>query len=437
MPARPPERTMTLSQARRTALGASGLHRPRQPGPVTMAGLNRVVGRLGLLQIDSVNVLARAHLMPLFSRLGPYDPALLTRATQQQPRRLVEYWAHEASFVPPQTYRLLEWRQRRYRTEAWGQISAAEMNHSAEIAEIRAILHDRGPLTAAQVEALLVESHPRDTSAWGWNWSTAKRALEFLFFTGEVTAAGRTTTFERVYDLTERVLPPAVLAAPPVADADAVRALVEIGARAHGVGTARCFADYFRLKGPAPRAALAELVEEGTVVPVTVRGWDRETYVHRDAVTPRTATARTLLSPFDPLIFERRRLAELFATHYRIEIYVPAKDRVHGYYVLPFLEGEEITARVDLKADRAAGVLRVQAAYRDAAATTSTARLLADELAVLAGWLGLGEIVVAGRGDLAVDLATAVAAARAAGGPQAAAAVLEGGRGGPHPATGL
>ena len=369
-----------------------------------MASLQRVVGRLGLLQIDSVNVLARAHLMPLYARLGPYDTGLLARATQQEPRRLVEYWAHEASFVPPQTYRLLEWRQRRYRTEAWGQISAAEMDHSVEITEIRAILRERGPLTATQVEALLAQSHPRDRSAWGWSWSVAKRALEFLFFTGEITAAGRTNAFERLYDLTDRVLPAEVLAAPPVTDADAVRALVEIGARAHGVGTARCFADYFRLKGAAPRTAVAELVEEGTLVPVAVRGWDRQTFVHHQAQTPRTATARTLLSPFDPLIFERQRLAELFGTHYRIEIYVPAKDRVYGYYVLPFLEGEHITARVDLKADRQAGVLRVQAAHREVAATPATTELLAAELVVLAGWLGLGAITVADRGDLAADL---------------------------------
>lgn len=399
-----PDRTLTLAQARRVALAASGLHRPRPEGPATMAGLQRVVGRLGLLQIDSVNVLARAHLMPLYARLGPYDPQLLTRASQDEPRRLVEYWAHEASFVPPETYRLLEWRQRRYRTEAWGQISAAEMDHSAEITEIRAIVREHGPLTATQVEELLVETHPRDRSAWGWSWSTAKRALEFLFFTGEVTAAGRTNAFERRYDLTERVLPPAVLDAPPVSDADAVRRLVEIGARAHGVGTARCFADYFRLKGPAPRTAIAELVEEGTLVPVRVQGWDRETYVHHAAVTPRTATARTLLSPFDPLVFERRRLAELFGTHYRIEIYVPARDRVHGYYVLPFLEGDRITARVDLKADRRTGTLLVQAAHRDTFATADTSRLLAEELTTLAGWLGLTGIDVADRGDLAADL---------------------------------
>lgn len=409
-----PERTMTLAQARRTALAAQGLASPRPEPPsarveggtprVTMAGLQRVVDRIGLLQIDSVNVLARAHLMPLYSRLGAFDTGLLDRATSRAPRRLVEYWGHEASFVPPSTYRLLEWRQRQYRTEAWGSISGAEVDHSVEVREVRAIVRERGPVTAAEVERLLTTEHVRDTTAWGWNWSVAKRALEFLFFTGEVTSAGRNNAFERRYDLTERVLPPAVLAAPAVEEADAVRALVEIGARAHGVGTVRCFADYFRLRGPAPRRAVLELVEAGVLLPVHVRGWDRPTYVHRDARTPRRAGAQTLLSPFDPLVFERRRLAELFGTHYRIEIYVPAHKRVHGYYVLPFLEGEQITARVDLKADRRESTLRVLSAHRDAPSTGTTAAALAAALVTLAGWLGTERTVVEPVGDLAPDL---------------------------------
>lgn len=406
---------MTLAQARRTALAASGLDGVRPSGPVTMAGVQRVVSRLGLLQIDSVNILARAHLMPLYSRLGPYDTDLLARASERTPRRLVEYWAHQASYVPPQTYRLLEWRQRAYRTEAWGSISAAEMEHSAEITEIREIIRERGPLTAAQVEAQLVGEHPRGEPAWGWRWSVAKRALEFLFFTGEVTAAGRTAAFERRYDLTDRVLPAAVRAQEALSDADATRALMEIGARAHGVGTSRCFADYFRMTGPRVRTAMAELVEDGTLEAVDVAGWSRPTYVHRDARTPRRAAARTLLSPFDPLIFERRRLSELFGTYYRIEIYVPAADRVHGYYVLPFLEGEQITARVDLKADRQAGVLRVLSAHRDPAVTPETAGHLARELRTLATWLDLGEIQVGEAGDLAADLAVEVARGQAGG----------------------
>lgn len=412
---------MTLAQARRTALAAQGLASSRPVAPpartgdlaprVTMAGLQRVVDRLGLLQIDSVNVLARAHLMPLFSRLGPYDTALLDRATSRAPRRLVEYWGHEASFVPPSTYRLLEWRQRKYRTEAWGSISGAEVSHSAEVREIRAIVRERGPLTAAEVERLLSSQHPRESTEWGWNWSVAKRALEFLFFTGEVTAAGRNNAFERRYDLTERVLPQGVLDAPAVDEDDAVRALVEIGARAHGVGTVRCFADYFRLRGPAPRRAVLELVEDGTLLPVEVRGWDRPTFVHRDARTPRRAGAQTLLSPFDPLVFERQRLAELFGTHYRIEIYVPAHKRVHGYYVLPFLEGEQVTARVDLKADRRESTLRVMSAHRDAPATGLTPALLAAELVTMAEWLGMDGIRVEPAGDLAADLQREVARA--------------------------
>ncbi|MBI9116032.1 winged helix-turn-helix domain-containing protein [Sanguibacter suaedae] len=419
-----PTRTMTLGQARRTALAAQGLAASRpEPHPATpttgttdvprtasTARVHRVVERLGLLQIDSVNVLARAHLVPVFSRLGPYDTAVLDRASSRAPRRLVEYWAHEASLVPPGTYRLLEWRQRRYATEAWGSVRSAATEHGSVVDEVRDVVRVHGPLTAAEVEQRLTTVHQRDTGAWGWNWTVAKRALELLFFAGEVTSAGRTATFARRYDLTERVLPAAVLAAPAVEERDAVRSLVEIAARAHGVGTVRCFADYFRLRTAPARAAVEELVEDGVVEPVVVRGWDRPTFVHRDARTPRTARARTLLSPFDPLVFERRRLAELFGTHYRIEIYVPAPQRRHGYYVLPFLEGEHVTARVDLKADRQAKVLRVLSAHTDPGVTPETPRHLAAELWTLARWLDLDDVLVVEDGDLAPALRRAVAA---------------------------
>jgi uncharacterized protein YcaQ len=403
-----PVDVLSLGQARRVALAAQGLDRPRPAagGRVTMRHLERVVDRIGLLQIDSVNVLARAHLMPLYSRLGPYDVGLIDRASGTPPRRLVEYWAHVASYVPPSTYRLLEWRQRRYATEAWGSISGVALSHSGIVAEIRDLIADRGPMTASEVHALYEADHPRTRTEWGWNWTVAKRALEFLFFTGEVTSARRNAAFERLYDLTERVLPPDVLAAPAVAEDDAVRALVEISARAHGVGTLGCLADYFRLRQAPTRRAVDELVEDGVLLPVTVQGWDRPAYLHADARRPRRATARTLLSPFDPLVFERRRLQELFGMHYRIEIYVPAEQRVHGYYVLPFLLGERLCARVDLKADRAARVLRVLAAYREVQAPPETTAALAAELREMAAWLGLDDVVVGPeRGDLAAALA--------------------------------
>ncbi|GAA3801876.1 winged helix-turn-helix domain-containing protein [Cellulomonas soli] len=413
---------LSLSQARRTALRAQGLDRPRpvRSGPVTMRHFQQVIDRVGLLQIDSVNVLARAHLMPAFSRLGSYDPALLERASGRAPRRLVEAWAHEASYVPPETFRLLEWRRRAYRTEAWGSIAQVPGEHPQVLADVRAMVADLGPLTSAQVHERFEAQHPRTRTEWGWNWTVAKRVLEYLFFTGEVTSAGRTSTFERRYDLTERVLPPDVLAAPEPSDEDAARALVEIAARAHGVGTLRCLADYFRISGARARPAVEALVEEGTLEPVVVDGWG-PAFRHRDATTPRRASGAALLSPFDPLVFERRRVEDLFGLRYRIEIYVPEPKRVWGYYVLPFLLGEHLVALVDLKADRQAGVLRVHAAHRspvgagarDAPAAPedgAVAEALAAELYVLAGWLGLSDVQVGSRdGLLRGDLADALA----------------------------
>src|SRR4051794_6997028 len=247
---RVPLEQLSLSQARRIALRAQGLDRPRpeRTGPATMRQLQQVVDRLGLLQIDSVNVLARAHLMPAFSRLGPYDPALVDRASGRPPRRLVETWAHVASFVPPPTYRLLGWRQRDYQQQAWGAIAEVPLKHSPMVTEIRAIIAERGPVTAREVQEGFEAEHPTTRGEWGGNWSVAKRVLEFLFFTGEITSAGRNGAFERRYDLTSRVLPADVLALPEPTEADAIRALTEIGARAHGIGTLRSIADYFRIK---------------------------------------------------------------------------------------------------------------------------------------------------------------------------------------------
>jgi uncharacterized protein len=415
-----PRESLSISQARRVALRAQGLAgpRPARVGPVTMRHFQQVVDRLGLLQIDSVNVLARAHLMPVYSRLGAYDPALLDRAAGRAPRRLVESWAHEASFVPPETFRLLEWRRRAYRTEAWGGIAAVPGRHGTLLDDVRALVAEHGPLTAARAHVLLDAERPAGDKQWGWNWTEAKRALEYLFFVGEVTSAGRNGSFERRYDLTSRVLPPDVLARPVPDDADAVRELIEISARAHGIGTQRCLGDYFRIKAARVAPAVADLVDEGVLVPVAVDGWERPVFRHRDANLPRRATGAALLSPFDPLVFERRRLEELYGLRYRIEIYVPAELRVWGYYVLPFLLGESIEALVDLKADRAKRVLRVHGAHRapaparSQAGDTEVARALAAELGVMAGWLGMESVQVGDpNGGLVGDLASALVVA--------------------------
>lgn len=408
--------SLSLAQARRIAIAAQGLDRahPVEPDrPVTMRGLTTVVDRIGLLQIDSVNVLARAHLMPLFARLGPYDPALLDRAASRPPRHLVESWAHVASFIPPETWPFLafrrDWFRRRWETDRESFLH----RHAGELDEVREMLRDaRRPVTARQVHARFETRHPRAGRGW-WDWSVAKEALEHLFILGEVATAGRTTSFERRYDLTERVLPRDILARPVPSDADAIRHLVELGARAHGVGMDTCLADYYRIGLEQARPAIADLVSAGALQSVTVEGWRRPGYLHRDARIPRRVAGRAILSPFDPLVWERRRLEALFGRTYRIEIYTPAPKRVFGYYVLPFLLGDAIVAKVDLKADRAAGVLRVLTAWREDGAPSGTAEALAIELRSMAIWLGLSDIAVATplRGDLAGELAAALAIA--------------------------
>ncbi|MEX1172403.1 MAG: crosslink repair DNA glycosylase YcaQ family protein [Chloroflexota bacterium] len=414
-PARPrsTSRSLSIAQARRIAIAAQALDGSRRSSadrPVTLRDVASTVDRVGLLQIDSVNILARAHLMPLFSRLGPYDSALLGRAAGVPPRRFMEAWAHVASFIPITTYPLLGWRRRWFRDRWAADPDAWVHAHASELDEARAIVRDQGPVTARQVHALFESRHPRAGTGW-WDWSVAKEALERLFFVGEVAIARRTSTFEREYDLTERVLPRRVLAAPEPAEPDAVRALVEIGARAHGIGSEGCIADYFRLRHDATRRALDELTEAGVVEFVAVEGIARPFYLHRDARLPRWARGRALLSPFDPLVWERDRLLDLFGMDYRIEIYTPEPKRVYGYYVLPFLLRDALVARVDLKADRTAGILRVMTAWRQPGAPPDTADELAAELRTMATWLALDAIEVTAphRGDLAAELALALA----------------------------
>ncbi|MDB5455744.1 MAG: hypothetical protein JWP92_1329 [Caulobacter sp.] len=364
-----------------------------------------MIERLGVVQIDSVNVLSRAHYLPLFSRLGAYPRALLEDLAWGKKPALFEYWGHEASLMPLATQPLLRWRMDDARdgVGVWKGVAAFLRSHEDFIDGALAEIAARGPLPASELQL-----GERGEGGW-WGWSEGKRALECLFWTGRLTTAHRRQTFERVYGLPERVLPKAVIATPTPSRREAQKALVLTSARALGVATERDLRDYFRL-GPADaRAAIAELVEAGSLQPVTVRGWDQPAFLDPRARRPRKVTAHALLSPFDNLIWFRERAERVFDVRIRLEIYTPAAKRVHGYYVLPFLQGEAITARVDLKADRKAGVLVVQAAHAEPAANADTPAALAAQLGAMAGWLGLASVRVEPRGDLAKALRAALA----------------------------
>jgi uncharacterized protein YcaQ len=394
--------SLSLAQARRIALAAQGFADKPHETP-TMRTLQRTLERTGVLQVDSVNVLQRAHYMPLYSRMGPYDIDLLRRASERPPRRLVEYWAHVQAFMPVELWPVMRHRMEHYRARRgkWSIVEAEPGLEESLVAEIR----ERGASTARELDAGL----PRRKEHWGWNWSNARRVLDWLFTTGELAIAGRNTQFEVRYDLPERVIPPDVLALPVPALEEAHVELVRRAARSHGVATVKDLADYYRMSVADTTRAVATLAEAGEVEEVRVEGWRRPAYLSREARLPRRIPARALLSPFDPVVWERARTEALFDFFYRIEIYVPAPKRVHGYYVLPFLLGDRIVARVDLKADRRAGRLVVKAAYAEPAAPPETAAELAAELDRLAGWLGLDAIVVEPRGDLSGSLTAEVA----------------------------
>ena len=389
--------SLSRSQARRVALVAQGFRDPRHTVP-TMRTFNRTLGRTGVLQIDSVNVFQRAHYMPLFSRMGRYDTDLLKRAAERRPRKIVEYWAHVAAFMPVDLWPHMQHRMARYRENGheWLIMRAKPELAESLLAEVREV----GPATARDLD----DGLPRVKEHWGWNWSDTKKALEYLFFAGRLAVAGRNSAFERLYDVPERVLPAAVLDAPTPTVEEANLELVRRAAMSHGVGTEACLRDYFRMSRAATRPAIDTLVESGELLPVSVEGWARPAYLQKDARLPRKVDARALLSPFDPVVWERARTEHLFGFHYRIEIYVPEEKRVHGYYVLPFLLGDQLVARVDLKADRQAGVLVVKSAFKEPGAPDETAAELAEELAEAAQWMDLGDIAVEPVGDLADEL---------------------------------
>jgi uncharacterized protein len=402
-----PNEQLSRAQARRVALVAQGFRDPRHTVP-TMRTFSRTLARTGVLQVDSVNVLQRAHYMPLFSRMGPYDTEMLKRASERKPRRMVEYWAHVQAFMPVELWPVMQHRMTAFReSPRWG---AWLQTNREVVARVHDQVRDLGASTARELDT----GAPRQKVDWGWNWSEARKGLDYLFLVGDLAIAGRNGQFEPVYDLAERVLPAAVLEAPVPDQFEATKELVRRAARSHGVATVRCLTDYYRLqlqRGEGTKAAqraIDELVEEGELLPVKIEGWKRPAWLHRDAALPRKVEARALLSPFDPVVWERERTEHIFDFHYRIEIYVPEPKRQFGYYVLPFLLGDRIVGRVDLKADRKERTLLVKATHAEPGAPAETAYELAEELRDLASWLDLDDIVVHDKGDLAPALASVV-----------------------------
>ncbi|MFI8567155.1 winged helix-turn-helix domain-containing protein [Rhodococcus sp. NPDC078407] len=398
---------MSAAAARRTALAAQGLASTRSRSrPASTNAVHAAIDTTGLLQIDSVSVVVRAQYAPVFSRVGVYDRKIVDDAawtdTARRPRRLVEYWAHEAALLPVEDWPLMRWRMELYRHGRWGGAARILDREPALADDVLAVIAEHGAASAGEIEKHLDVDKPGRKGPW-WDRSDVKVVCEQLFAAGVVSVPAR-TGFVRQYELSERVLPEAVLRR-HVDERDAVRLLIEKSSRALGIGTEPDLRDYYRLSRKQSKAAIADLVEDGVLEQVAVRGWTAPAYLHRDARTPRTATAAALLCPFDPMIFFRPRVERIFGFHYRIEIYTPQHKRIHGYYVFPFLLDGQLVARVDLKAVRARSELHVVAAYveGDRNAHDIAPRLRAV-LRDMADWLELEHVVVGDRGDLVASL---------------------------------
>ncbi len=383
---------LSLDQARRVALAAQGFADPRPTGRVDRRHLRRVLDRIGVIQIDSVNVLVRSQELPLFARLGPHPRSLIHDATAAG--ELFEYWVHEASHVPTAHHHLHRFQMQK--EHKWSSYWDLRQRRPGYVDHVLERIAADGPLAAGDLSERVGKK-----GQW-WDWDDAKVALEHLFWKGEITATRRPSDFARLYDLTERVLPAEVLARPTPSERESRKELLELAARHHGVGTMTDLTDYHRQKNEPCKPLLEELVEEGRLRRVTVDGWDKPAFLHPDAKLPRRVDACALLSPFDPVCWFRDRTERLFGFHYRIEIYTPAPKRIFGYYVLPVLWGDSLVGRLDMKADRKEGVLRVQGAYAEPGAPRDEiAHDLVPELQAMAGWLGLTDVDVAHRGDLA------------------------------------
>lgn len=414
MSARTPVR-LTADRARRLALGAQGLARPRPGRSITRRDLSGVLDRLGLVQIDSVNVLARSHYLPFWARLGPYDTALLDTMRDKAPRAMVEYWAHEASLMPLATWPLLEHaRMRGAEDGSWGGMRRVARDHPELVRAVESEVRSGRPRTARQIEIALGsrgQRGDRPEAEWGWNWSLSKTVLEYLFWAGRVTSAGRTSQFERRYAAPGAVATPALRESFETrhdwpGPEEAYRQLTGIALRAMGVATRADVSDYFRVKRTHSDPAIAALVADGRAREVTVAGWREPAVMWAEASIPRETTATALLSPFDSMVWCRPRIERLFDFHYRIEIYTPAAQRVHGYYVLPFLREGHLVGRVDLKADRSEGILRARRIHwEDGRGGASDRVALAEELGGMAGWLGLGGALASWPGSPPEEIA--------------------------------
>jgi hypothetical protein len=398
-PAPRPTLSLSSAQARRIALGAQGFTDPRPSGRIDRRHLRRVLDRVGLIQIDSVNVLVRSQELPLFARLGPHPRTLIDDATAAG--ELFEYWVHEASHVQTAHHHLYRWMMRQ--PHRWPAFRRLMADRAGYIESVYEYVVANGPVVAGDLKQRVGKK-----GTW-WDYDDGKIALEALFYEGRVTARRRPRDFARVYDVTERVIPPEALARPTLPEREARKELLVLAAKYHGVGTLRDLADYHRMKPMLCTALVAELVEEGRLLVAEVLGWDRVAYLHPDAVTPRRVNARALLSPFDPVVWNRERAERMFGFHYRIEIYTPAPKRQYGYYVLPFLLGDELVARVDLKADRQEGRLLVRGAYAEPTwDDDKDLAPLVERLTEMATFLDLADVVIEPRGDLAGTLARAV-----------------------------
>lgn len=397
--------TVSPALARRIALAAQGFGRPHPSNPGTRQ-LHATVDRLGLLQIDSVNVFERSHYLPVFARLGAYDKSALDALTFAQSGRYIEYWGHEAAILPRESWPLFRWRMDSYRERSRANPQSWSNENTGFLRWLQEELAEKGPLPASSIE----HDANKRVGPW-WGWSDVKIGLETLFRWGEIVSAGR-AGFERTYALPEQVLPSAILDRSIPRD-DAIRELVRRSAVSYGIGTLDDLADYYRLSSADTRLAIADLVDSGELLPVTVPGWlrgqrPREAWLHRDARRPRRIDADALLSPFDPVVWARNRAHRMFDFHYRIEIYTPRHKRVHGYYVLPVLLDDKLAARVDLKNDRASGTLRVQAAWIEPDALPDAAERVAALIRQAAAWQQNERITVADRGTLAGPLAAAL-----------------------------